>query len=107
LINDCHQTNPSLFKYSGFPVNDNTINTVQGLVKYLFESTKQTGDVPIHNVFSTLGELRSIHLLLHPLTEIMATILYDTWEEFLDAKAKQEHDAALTTWVEMKQHMLQ
>jgi hypothetical protein len=31
LINDCHKTNPTLFKYSGFSVNDDSINTVQGL----------------------------------------------------------------------------
>jgi hypothetical protein len=61
---------------------------------------KQRGDVPIHNAFSTLLELCSIHLLLHPLSEIMTTLFYNTWKEFLDAKAKQEHDAALTTWVE-------
>jgi hypothetical protein len=103
-INDCQKTNPTLFKYSGFPVNDDSINTVQGLVKYLFESTKQTGDVPIHNAFSTLRELRSIHLLLHPLSDIMTTLFYDTWKEFLDAKAKQERDAALTTWVETTLH---
>jgi hypothetical protein len=34
----------------------------------------------------------------------MTTLFYDTWKEFLDAKAKQERDAALTTWVETTLH---
>jgi hypothetical protein len=34
----------------------------------------------------------------------MTTLFYDTWKEFLDAKAKQERDAALTAWVETTLH---
>jgi hypothetical protein len=34
----------------------------------------------------------------------MTTLFYDTWKVFLDAKAKQERGAALTTWVETTLH---
>jgi hypothetical protein len=34
----------------------------------------------------------------------MTTLFYDTYKVFLDAKAKQERDAALTTWVETTLH---